>query len=190
MLRAILRQDPDVILIGEIRDKETAEVAFHAALTGHQVFSTLHTNSTIDTLARLFDLGLKPYVVASAIEAIIAQRLVRKICNHCKEVHTPDEETLQRLGPLFTAPDLKFFHGRGCDKCNKSGMSGRAALYEVLIPSDVLRHAMSADASMLKLKQLAQKEGLQTLIYDARLKCEKGEIPVSEVLRVLGPQCL
>ncbi len=190
VLRAILRQDPDVILIGEIRDRETAEVAFHAALTGHQVFSTLHTNSTIDTLARLFDLGLKPYVVASAIEAIIAQRLVRRICTHCKEVHKPDPDVLKCLGPLFTEPNLKFFHGRGCEKCNKTGMSGRSALHEVLIPSDVLRHAMSADISMLKFKQLAQKEGLKPLIYDARLKCEKGEIPVSEVLRVLGPQSL
>lgn len=188
VLRAILRQDPDVILIGEIRDLETAEVAFHASLTGHQVFSTLHTNSTMDTLARLFDLGLKPYVVASAIEAIIAQRLVRKICTQCKQVHKPDEDTLHKLGQLFSDPNYTFYQGAGCSKCSKSGMSGRAAIYEVLIPSEIMRHGISTDTSILKLKQLALKEGLKSLIHDAKRKALNGEIPLSEILRVLGPQ--
>ncbi len=188
VLRAILRQDPDVILIGEIRDYETAEVAFHAALTGHQVFSTLHTNSSIDTLARLFDLGLKPYVVASAVEAIIAQRLVRKNCPHCREPHTPDEDTMRRLGPLFRTPATRFFQGRGCDRCNDSGLLGRAGLYEVLIPSELMRHGIAANESILKLKKLAEKEGLITLVQDAHQKVICGDVPASEVIRVLGPQ--
>lgn len=188
VLRAILRQDPDVILIGEIRDLETAEVAFHAALTGHQVFSTLHTNSTMDTLARLFDLGLKPYVVASAIEAIIAQRLVRKICPHCKEIHQPEEELIEKLGPLFSDKHYVFYHGAGCQKCNKTGMSGRAAIYEVLIPSELLRQSIATNISVLELKQIALKAGLQTLIHDAKRKVLNGEVPLSEVFRVLGPQ--
>ena len=188
VLRAILRQDPDVVLIGEIRDCETAEVAFHAALTGHQVFSTLHTNSTIDTLARLFDLGLKPYVVASALEAIIAQRLLRRNCPHCREQHAPDPDVVRRLGPLFADSALHFFHGKGCSTCNDTGFVGRVAIYEILIPSEVMRYGISSEVSVLKLKQLAEKEGLKSLLQDARLKIEKGEIPVSEVFRVLGPQ--
>jgi len=188
VLRSILRQDPDVILIGEIRDLVTAEVAFNASLTGHQVFSTLHTNSAMDTLARLFDLGLKPYVVASAIEAIVAQRLVRKICVHCKETHTPEPSTIKALGPLFSDKDITYSQGKGCSKCNNSGLSGRAAIYEVLIPSDLMRQGIATDITVLKLKQLALKEGLITLIQDAKRKVLDGTIPISEVLRVLGPQ--
>lgn len=188
VLRSILRQDPDVVLIGEIRDHETAEVAFHAALTGHQVFSTLHTNSTMDTLARLFDLGLKPYVVASALEAIIAQRLVRKNCPKCRETFQPDTETLKRLGPMFHSKDQLFSRGVGCEKCNRSGFSGRIAIYEVLIPSEVMRHGIASEVSVLKLKQLAKKEGLHRLIDDAKLKVNSGDISPDEVLRVLGPQ--
>ncbi len=190
VLRAILRQDPDVLLIGEIRDFETAEVAFHAALTGHLVFSTLHTNSTIDTLARLFDLGLKPYVVASAIEAIVAQRLVRKNCPHCREPHTPPADLVKSLGPAFADPSIRYMRGRGCEQCQDTGMKGRAGLYEVLIPSELMRHGISSDVSILKLKQLAQKEGLKLLIDDAMLKVRSGDVPISEVLRVLGPQVI
>lgn len=190
VLRSILRQDPDVILIGEIRDIETAEVAFHAALTGHQVFSTLHTNSTMDTLARLFDLGLKPYVVASAIEAIIAQRLVRKICVHCKVEYSPEPELLERLGPLFSNDSLSFFHGKGCVSCNNTGLSGRTAIYEVLIPSKIMRQEMATEISILNLKELAEKEGIRTLVDDARRKAIDGEIPLKEILRVLGPQSI
>lgn len=188
VLRAILRQDPDVLLIGEIRDRQTAEVAFHAALTGHQVFSTLHTNSTMDTLARLFDLGLKPYVVASALEAIIAQRLVRKNCPKCRELFKPDTDTLKRLGPLFHGKSQTFSRGSGCEKCNRSGFSGRIAIYEVLIPSEIMRHGIASEVSVLKLKQLAKKEGLHRLIDDAKLKVDSGDISPEEVLRVLGPQ--
>lgn len=190
VLRAILRQDPDVLLIGEIRDFETAEVAFHAALTGHLVFSTLHTNSTIDTLARLFDLGLKPYVVASAIEAIIAQRLVRKNCPFCREEHVPPVDMVRSLGPIFADPSIRFMQGKGCDKCQNTGMKGRAGIYEVLIPSEVMRHGISSDVSILKLKQFAQKEGLKLLIDDALLKVRSGDINISEVMRVLGPQVI
>jgi type II secretory ATPase GspE/PulE/Tfp pilus assembly ATPase PilB-like protein/DNA-binding response OmpR family regulator len=188
VLRSILRQDPDVVLIGEIRDYETAEVAFNAALTGHLVFSTLHTNSTVDTLSRLFDLGLKPYVIASAIEMIIAQRLVRRICNACRHEHVPDKAVIERLGSLFVEPGMKFFKGHGCEKCNDSGMVGRAAIYEVLIPSTIFRHGISAEISVLKLKSLAEKEGLKTLIQDAKVKVKRGDISAEEVLRVMGPQ--
>lgn len=189
VLRAILRQDPDVILLGEIRDFETAEVAFHAALTGHLVFSTLHTNSAIATVARLFDLGLKPYVVASALEGIIAQRLVRRLCEHCREPGAPDPVHSEKLGPLFSPEQLpEVFHSKGCRHCGESGYKGRAGLFEVLVPDEELRHLMTSGASMLEVTRAARRQGIHTLIEDARDKVRQGVTDCAEVLRVLGPQ--
>jgi len=188
VLRAILRQDPDVILLGEIRDLETAEVAFHAALTGHQVFSTLHTNSAIATISRLFDLGLKPYVAATAIEGIIAQRLVRRVCEHCREPSSVDAATLARLGPLFVPGRIATWHGRGCAACGKSGYKGRAGLYEVLVPDDRMRHLIAAGGSVLEIGNLARQIGASSLLEDAATKVNNGITSVEEVLRVLGPQ--
>jgi len=190
VLRAILRQDPDVILLGEIRDRETAEVAFHAALTGHLVYSTLHTNSAIGTIARLFDLGLKPYIVASAMEAVIAQRLVRRICSHCRQEIAPDSELVHKLGPLFENTDIKYYRGSGCARCNQSGYSGRVALYEVLVFSEKLRHLISTGASILEITELAAEEGTSSLLHDARIRVGEGLTTVEEVLRVLGAQVI
>ncbi len=188
VLRAILRQDPDVILLGEIRDFETAEVAFHAALTGHLVFSTLHTNSAVATLSRLFDLGLKPYVVATALEGIIAQRLVRKICKHCREVDTPSHELLARLGSLFTQSAITAYKGKGCERCHGSGYSGRIGLYEVLTFNDRMRHLISSGATIMEITHLAQAMGASSLIQDGHAKVNQGMTTVEELLRVLGPQ--
>ncbi|MDP1708884.1 MAG: ATPase, T2SS/T4P/T4SS family [Gammaproteobacteria bacterium] len=188
VLRAILRQDPDVILIGEIRDFDTAEVAFHAALTGHLVYSTLHTNSAIATIARLFDLGLKPYVIATALEGIIAQRLVRRICTTCRERTSPASELLAQLGPAFTASGLVFQGGIGCAQCNQTGYRGRLALYEVLTPNAELRHMIASGASILDLTRMARQLGTTTLIDDAHAKVRQGLTTVDEILRVLGPQ--
>ncbi|MDF2447309.1 MAG: response regulator [Moraxellaceae bacterium] len=187
ILRAILRQDPDVILLGEIRDQETAEVAFHAALTGHLVFSTLHTNSAAATIARLFDLGLKPYILASALEAIIAQRLVRRICPHCREKVVPAPELLKSLGRHFLEPGLEFFQGRGCQHCH-DGYKGRIGIHEVLTMNDVLRSAISAGMSAYQLQAIAREHGMTALIDDACEKVQQGMTTVEEVLRVLGPQ--
>lgn len=188
VLRSILRQDPDVILLGEIRDFETAEVAFHAALTGHLVFSTLHTNSAVATLSRLFDLGLKPYVVATALEGIIAQRLVRKICSHCRVADSPSPTLLARLGNLFSEPTLTPFKGRGCEHCNGSGYSGRIGLYEVLAFNDQMRHLIASDATIMDITNLARQMGTSSLIEDGRTKVNQGMTTVDELLRVLGPQ--
>lgn len=190
VLRAILRQDPDVILLGEIRDNETAEVAFHAALTGHLVFSTLHTNSAVATIARLFDLGLKPYVVASAIEAIVAQRLTRRICPACKTRMTVKPEILRKLGPLFQQGDAEYSYGAGCPKCANSGFQGRVAIYEILLPSEAMRQLMASGASLLEMNRLAREEGHFTLLDDAYLKTRSGLTTPDEILRVLGPQVL
>lgn len=188
ILRAILRQDPDVILLGEIRDHETAEVALHAALTGHLVFSTLHTNSATATLARLYDLGLKPFAIATAVEAIIAQRLVRKICDECREPEDVLQEKLESLGSLFEAPSLQTFHGSGCKKCGNSGYSGRIGIYEVLIPNLEMQSLIATNANMSILDQVAKQSGMTPLIEDACIKVNKGLTTVDEILRVLGPQ--
>ena len=188
ILRSILRQDPDVILLGEIRDYETAEVAFHAALTGHQVFSTLHTNSAVATIARLLDLGLKPFVVATALEGIIAQRLVRRICPACKEEAAPEAGLLKRMGHQFSGDAMRFFRGRGCARCNGSGYAGRTGLYEILVPDDPLRDLIGRGASMLEIGHLARDRGLRTIVIDAAAKVAGGQTTLDEIMRVLGPQ--
>jgi type II secretory ATPase GspE/PulE/Tfp pilus assembly ATPase PilB-like protein/FixJ family two-component response regulator len=188
VLRAILRQDPDVILLGEIRDLETAEVAFHAALTGHQVFSTLHTNSAIATIARLFDLGLKPYIIASSLEGVIAQRLVRRICRDCSAPVEPDRAVLDALGPSYVGAAFQHRRGAGCERCHRTGYLGRAPIHEVLTPDDELRDLISRGASIVEINQHAARAGLVTLLDDAREKVAQGITTVDEVLRVLGPQ--
>ncbi len=187
ILRSILRQDPDVILLGEIRDIETAEVAFHAALTGHQVFSTLHTNSSVATIARLLDLGLKPYVVAAALEGVIAQRLARRICPACRVEATVDEALLARLGGPFRATPQRAFRGQGCARCGGSGYQGRVGLYEVLLPDDRLRDLVAGGSSLLEIGRVARDGGLRTLADDAFGKVQEGLTTAEEILRVLGP---
>ncbi|SMP77160.1 ATPase, T2SS/T4P/T4SS family [Noviherbaspirillum suwonense] len=188
ILRAILRQDPDVLLIGEIRDVETAEVAFHAALTGHQVFSTLHTNSAVATISRLFDLGLKPFVVASALEAIVAQRLVRRICDECRAPANADTELLQRLGGKFAESMEQVFAGSGCPTCYHSGYKGRVGLYEVLLPDRHLRHLIASQAAVTEITEYAREHGFITLRDDAFNKVSLGLTTLDEVFRVLGPE--
>lgn len=189
VLRSILRQDPDVILLGEIRDRETADVAFHAALTGHLVFSTLHTNSATATIARLLDLDLKSYVLATALEAIIAQRLVRRICPHCRESVQPALEQLRSLGDGFLDADMKYYRGKGCDQCVK-GYKGRIGIHEILTMDDALREAIMEGAGMTQLQVIAREQGMVSLIDDARDKIRLGLTTVEEVLRTLGPQKL
>ncbi|MFN2362069.1 MAG: ATPase, T2SS/T4P/T4SS family [Marinobacter sp.] len=189
VLRAILRQDPDVILLGEIRDEETADVAFHAAMTGHLVYSTLHTSSAAATVARLLDLDLKPYVLASTLEAIIAQRLVRRICPHCCEQTEAPTETLEQLGPQFMAPEMVFYRGKGCDKCHK-GYKGRVAIHEVLTMNQPLRIAITEGASAMQIETIAREQGMRVLLDDALEKLRGGVTTADEVLRLLGPQVL
>lgn len=188
VLRSILRQDPDVILLGEIRDLETAEVAFHAALTGHLVFSTLHTNSAVATIARLFDLGLKPYVVATAIEGIIAQRLIRGICPRCREQVVPDAGLIQRIGFPFEVDKISTYQGKGCHHCNETGYQGRIGVYEILVPDEEMRDLISGGASILEIGKAARQRGVASLAMDALEKVNAGLTTLEEVLRVLGPQ--
>jgi type II secretory ATPase GspE/PulE/Tfp pilus assembly ATPase PilB-like protein len=190
VLRAILRQDPDVIFVGEIRDLETAEVAFHAALTGHQVFSTLHTNSALESFGRLVDLGLKPYIVATALSGIISQRLVRRICESCREQIKPDGRVVQRLGLEARAGEMSFFQGRGCSECRQTGLRGRIAIQEIFIPDENTRATMSSGQSIVEIKKAARKSNHATLLDDAIEKVQAGLITIDEVLRVFGSQVL
>lgn len=190
ILRSILRQDPDVILIGEIRDVETAEVSFHAALTGHQVLSTIHTNSALATIARLLDLGLKPFIVASALEGVIAQRLVRKICQNCKQETLFDDDLAVRLGSRFSGSPPSSFVGNGCTECGGSGYHGRLGLYEILLPDEAMRDMIARSSSVKEMTAHAHSNGHESLWADAWNKVSTGETTLAEVLRVLGPEPL
>jgi type IV pilus assembly protein PilB len=183
-LRAILRQDPDRILVGEIRDTETAEIAVQAALTGHMVFSTLHTNDAPATVTRLRDMGVQPFLITATVEAILAQRLVRRICNACKEEYVPDADALADLE--LTSDQIvgkSFFRGRGCDKCSGSGYKGRLGLYELLVMTDELRDLVVRNASTEEIRDLARKRGMVTLRDAGMANMFAGHTTADEVIR-------
>jgi len=180
-LRSILRQDPDIILIGEIRDNETADIAIKMALTGHLVFSTLHTNDAASSIARFVDIGIPPLLLGSALNLILAQRLVRRICAKCKIEYTPDPELLEQLG-LDKKPNLKFFKGEGCVNCNGSGYSGRLGIFEMLTVSREIRKLILKNAPTIEIQELARKQGMQTLREAGIEKVLNGETTVEQVI--------
>ena len=182
-LRSILRHDPDVVLVGEIRDLETAENAIQASLTGHLVFSTLHTNDAAGAFTRMIDMGVEPFLVASTVEAVMAQRLVRKICTACKESYTPRTDELPPDFP-FDRFQGTLHRGVGCRKCRGTGYSGRLGIYELLISTDEVRQLAHDRASSWKIKQAAVNHGMRTLREDGWMKVLRGETTVAEVLRV------
>ena len=183
-LRSFLRQDPDIILIGETRDLETAQIAVQASLTGHLVFTTLHTNDAPSSIARLIDLGLESFLVTATLEGIIAQRLVRKICTRCKQEYQPSEIELLRLE--MTEEDLKgrtLFRGKGCDYCNHSGFKGRMAIFELMVLNDEIRDLIMANASSQQLMSKARKSGMRTLRQSGLLALYDGQTTIDEVVR-------
>ncbi len=186
VLRSILRQDPNVIMLGEIRDRETAEVAFHAALTGHLVLSTLHTNSSIAAITRLRDMGIAPYIISDALSGVIAQRLVRKICTHCRIEEKPDSDMLRSI--KIKNLEIKTFKGAGCDRCNHSGYKGRIGVYEVFQVDGEIKRMIHQDATEPELLHAAKITGMTTLLDDAVKKIQQGMTTCEEVLRVFGPQ--
>jgi type II secretory ATPase GspE/PulE/Tfp pilus assembly ATPase PilB-like protein/RNA polymerase subunit RPABC4/transcription elongation factor Spt4 len=187
VLRSILRQDPNVIMLGEIRDFETAEVAFHASLTGHLVLSTLHTNSAIASITRLLDMGIKSYVIADALIGIIAQRLVRRICSHCKTDDHPSDDLLRAL-KINNGETLNAKKGAGCRKCNNTGYKGRLGVFEIFVVDSEIRRMLRGNASESELMHNARQTGMTTLLEDARRKIDAGLTTCEEVLRVFGPQ--
>lgn len=184
-LRAFLRQDPNVIMVGEIRDYETAEIAIKASLTGHLVLSTLHTNDAPSTINRLLNMGIEPFLVASSINLIIAQRLARRVCNDCSEIVEMNPETLIRVGiPAAEAPHLKVRHAKGCNKCAMTGYKGRIALYEVMPMTDELRQFVLNGASAAEIKREAVRQGMWTLRMSGLQRLRDGITTIEEVLRV------
>ena len=183
-LRHVLRQDPDVIMIGEVRDQETARMAIQSSLTGHLVFSTLHTNDSAGAISRLLDLGVEPYLVSSSLIAVLAQRLVRKICPECRQRYQPSEHELRELGIGSSAAGGEFFVGAGCSKCFNTGYKGRAGIYELMMMDEELREMVNLRVTAGTIKQKAIEKGLQTLRMDGARKVMAGQTTIAEVLRV------
>ena len=184
-LRSFLRQDPDVILVGETRDLETAQIAIRAALTGHLVFSTLHTKDCPSTLARLLDMGVPPFLISSSLLLILAQRLARKVCGHCREAYQIDEDVLSVYGLRSTGKGtMTIYRGKGCEKCTFTGMKGRVALYEVMPVNEHLRDMILTGASTADLRRVAQDHGMKTLRQAGLERVTDGVTTVEEVLRV------
>jgi len=183
-LRHILRQDPDIILVGEIRDLETAQTAIHSSLTGHLVFSTLHTNDAPTAITRLLDLGLEPYLVTATLEAVIAQRLVRRICTHCRAEFEPTEEVLRDLD--LTPEEVRgrtFFFGKGCDQCNNTGYRGRTGIFEIMYLDDLLRDLILHESSTNVIREEAKKRGMRTLRDAGLIAIYDGVTTIEEVVR-------
>ena len=184
-LRSILRQDPDIIMVGEIRDAETASIAIHASLTGHLVFSTLHTNDAPGAITRLIDMGIEPYLISSSVIAILAQRLIRMICPNCKEPYSPRDEELQELGiGRDSLSNNSLFRGRGCKICMNTGYKGRTGVFELLLVTDTIRTLTNRAADSSEIKRAAREEGMKTLKEDGIDKTLRGITTVQEVTRV------
>ncbi|HEX3997284.1 MAG TPA: ATPase, T2SS/T4P/T4SS family [Pirellulales bacterium] len=185
VLRTLLRQDPDIIMVGEVRDEETARTAIQAALTGHLVFSTLHTNDACSAVTRLVNMGVEPYLISAALNAVLAQRLVRRTCAKCRQPYDPPRtvrKTLERMG--YDIPE--FFRGVGCRNCRNTGFSGRVGVHELLVLSDEIRDAVTSRAPLQSIRELAVKQGMITLRHDGFRKVRAGLSTVEEIFQVAG----
>ena len=184
-LRAILRQDPDVVMVGEIRDLETAEVAIKAALTGHLVLSTLHTNDAAGAVTRLIDMGIEPFLVASAVQGVLAQRLVRRICKYCVHEYQPEKRYVDVLGKVGGESEKnEFVRGKGCPRCKKTGYKGRLGIYELLKIDDDLKDMINKGVNSTELNKAAQAKGMKTMLQDGLEKVDAGKTTIEEVFRV------
>lgn len=183
-LRAILRQDPDIILVGEIRDIETLEIAIQASLTGHLVFSTLHTNDAPSTISRLLNMGIKPYLITASLIAVVAQRLVRRICENCKEEYTPGEDSIRELKlSKFELEGKRFYTGRGCGKCNRTGYKGRLAILEIMAMSDDICTHVIKQSSIETIREVATNNGMRTLMRSGFDAACRGVTTIEEIVR-------
>ncbi|MBI2058758.1 MAG: type II secretion system ATPase GspE [Nitrospirae bacterium] len=189
-LRSILRQDPDIILVGEIRDAETAEIAIQASLTGHLVFSTLHTNDAAGTLTRLIDMGIEPFLISSSLTAVIAQRLIRTICPDCREAYVPTQSQVEELGINGDSNGIQFFRGKGCPQCFFTGFMGRLGIFEVLLVDGYIQELIVQKSDANVIKRMARSKGMITLREDGANKVKAGLTTIEEVLRVTQEEVL
>jgi general secretion pathway protein E len=180
-LRSILRQDPDVIMVGEIRDRETAEIAIQSALTGHLVLSTLHTNSAIGAVARLLDMGIEDYLISSTLLGVLAQRLARRLCTHCKETHSIEKETLEELG---LPQDVTYYKAKGCTECDFTGYKGRKVIGEMFLIDNEVKEMIKEGINDHQIRTKMKKEGMSTLADALRKMLIRGETSIEEALRV------
>ncbi|UCD56884.1 MAG: type II/IV secretion system protein [Candidatus Hydrogenedentota bacterium] len=187
-LRAVLRQDPEAIMVGEIRDPETCEIAMRAGLTGHLVLTTVHSGTGAEVITRILDMGIEPFVVASSITAVVAQRLVRLICPKCKVAHGPPEYMADTLKRWFGTDDVRLLKGSGCDRCNYTGYYGRTVIAELLVVGDKVRSAITAKAGTTELNKTAQEEGMAPLFRTGLRKVRDGRTTIDEVIRSLGAE--
>jgi len=184
-LRAFLRQDPDIIMVGEIRDKETAIIAMEAAMTGHLVLSTIHTNDAPLAVARLAEMGVYPFLISSTIECVLAQRLIRRVCSECKEQVKPDAEITKALGSAgIDVNTATLYHGKGCNVCKGSGYKGRMGIHEILVGTEEMRALMLKEIAAGPIRELAKKQGMRSLWEDGLTKVAKGHTTFEEVSRV------
>jgi type IV pilus assembly protein PilB len=193
-LRAILRQDPNVIMVGEVRDNETAEIACRAALTGHMLLSTLHTTSAVGAVARLLDMGIEPFMLTSSLTAAFSQRLARRICDSCREAHAPNEDESTQIEALAARAGLQvsasafpvLHRGRGCAECRSSGYNGRVLIFEVVAITTELRPLILRKAGADELRQAATHSGMEPLLADGLRKVQSGVTTLAEIIRVAG----
>jgi general secretion pathway protein E/type IV pilus assembly protein PilB len=189
-LRSILRHDPDIVLVGEIRDKETADNAIQASLTGHLVFSTLHTNDASSAFTRMSDMGVEPFLVAGTVEAVMAQRLLRRLCKHCREEYTPPKGDVPADFPLDRLGDKPFYRSVGCRECRNVGYTGRMGIYEMLVANDDIRQMALDRTSSWEIRKKAVEHGMRTLRMDAWDKVVAGDTSMDEVLRITKGEAL
>ena len=184
-LRAILRQDPDIICVGEIRDGETAQIAMRAAITGHLVITTIHTEDAVTAIDRLKDMGVEPYLISAGLRGIISQRLLRRVCPHCRTEYVPDQKILE-ISPIKMLPGQKFYHGKGCDQCFHTGYRGRIGAFEILLMNDELRRAITSNADKQAFRETAARtSGYVTMMQNAEKLVEEGITTVEEVERTI-----
>jgi len=194
-MRSFLRADPDIIMVGEMRDEETASTGIEASLTGHLVFSTLHTNSAVETVVRLLDMGLDPFNFADALLTVVAQRLVRRICVDCREEYHPEQEEFEELLHAYGADDFQklgvkydddfvLYRGKGCGSCDNSGYRGRAGIHELLVATDAMKKLIQSKARVVEMVKVAKDEGMTTLVQDGILKVLEGLTDLKQVKAV------
>jgi type II secretory ATPase GspE/PulE/Tfp pilus assembly ATPase PilB-like protein len=186
-LRALMRHDPDIIMVGEIRDQETAEIAIHSALTGHLVLSTLHTNTAAGAIPRFIDMGVEDFLLASTLNVVMAQRLLRKICNNCITKYSPAESIVKKLSKDLgvSLEGQKYYKGQGCEECNHKGYRGRIGIYEVMDVTEKLRNLITQRATSEELQKEAVNEGMITMLQDGLDKVSSGLTTIEEVIRVV-----
>jgi len=190
ILRSVLRQDPDIVMIGEVRDVETLNAAIQAALTGHLVLATLHTNDSISAVTRMEQMGAESFMIADGLQGAVAQRLIRKICPYCKTVYYPLRNELERIKPYLKDEEITFYKGKGCSHCNFTGYNGREMISEVFVVNEIISHLIAEGKDKLEILRVAKEYGFVSMIENGISKIKEGLTTIEEILRVVKSDVL